>query len=204
MGHFVAQALWLSVAVVATGVFHMVVVKVGWWRGLAVPLDGGRSLGGVRIFGDNKTWRGVVVMTLGCALFGALQGLLGGGWAQASGVACLDFARIGARAGSGAVAFAAGYALVCGVCGLGYVLGELPNSFLKRRIGITPGKTSRGVIGTFFLLLDQSDSVIAALLLVWLIFPLDGRVAIAGVIVLSAVHLGLNGAMYLGKLKKNL
>jgi CDP-2,3-bis-(O-geranylgeranyl)-sn-glycerol synthase len=29
----------------------------GRFEALAVPMDGGRSLGGVRILGDHKTWR---------------------------------------------------------------------------------------------------------------------------------------------------
>jgi CDP-2,3-bis-(O-geranylgeranyl)-sn-glycerol synthase len=27
---------------------------------LAIPIDGGRTLGGKRIFGDHKTWRGLL------------------------------------------------------------------------------------------------------------------------------------------------
>ena len=63
----------------------------------------------------------------------------------------------------GAIRAATGYAVVNAVLGLGYVLGELPNSFAKRRVKIQPGKTIGGVLGALFFVLDQADSVIAAI-----------------------------------------
>jgi hypothetical protein len=46
-----------------------------------------------------------------------------------------------------------------GALGLGYCIAELPNSFVKRRLGIPPAHTS----SRFQYLIDQSDSVIGCL-----------------------------------------
>ncbi|MBI4508299.1 MAG: CDP-archaeol synthase [Deltaproteobacteria bacterium] len=202
MGLAIGQAFWLTLAVTLTGVLHMVVVKMDLLSVFAVPLDGGRRAFGERIFGDNKTWRGVVVMVCGSALLGAVQGLLGGPWARSAGVEPIDFARLGG--GTGAAAMALGYLQVNAVLGLGYVLGELPNSFLKRRVGIAPGNTAQSSVGNVFFLIDQADSVLAALGLVMLFFPYPWRTFALGIICLTGLHLVLNAVLYLGKLRRNL
>jgi hypothetical protein len=202
----VGQSFWLAVAVAVTGILHMVVVKKRWLAALATPIDGGRTLGGLPIFGDNKTWRGVFVMIFGSALLGAVQGLVGGAWAERSGAACMDFAAVGlhAHAPRGPLAFAAGYALVNAVNGLGYALGELPNSFAKRRLAITPGKMGAGIVGALFFLLDQADSVLAALGLGALVFGYGWKIFLVGSICLTLLHLVLNASLYAGKVRKNL
>jgi CDP-archaeol synthase len=194
----IGQAFWLSVAVALTGILHMVVVKKRWFAALATPIDGGRNL-----FGENKTWRGVFVMILGSALLGAVQGLLGGAWAERAGAACMDFAGV-TPLPRGPVAFAAGYALVNAVHGLGYALGELPNSFAKRRLAITPGKMGAGLLGACFFLLDQADSVLAALGLGALVFGYGWRIFLVGSVCLTLLHLAINASLYFAKVRKNL
>jgi len=41
--------------------------------------------------------------------------------------------------------------------GAGAMLGELPNSFVKRQLGITPGQTGRGLARGLFYVWDQVD-----------------------------------------------
>lgn len=60
------------------------------------------------------------------------------------------------------------------------MLGELPNSFLKRQLGIAPGKVSRGVIAVFFYVLDQIDLLVAF----WLVLAL--------LVHIQLVHMGLS------------
>jgi hypothetical protein len=202
MSSLIGPVFWLALAVALTGVLHMVVVMVDLWPALKRPLDGGKSLGGKRIFGDNKTWRGVVFMVVGSAGLGFVQGAFGGVWAASSGVELIDFGAIGG--GDGWLAYAVGYAEVNAVFGLGYALGELPNSFLKRRIDITPGKTGSGLLGGFFFLLDQADSVLAALALGTVVFGIGWDAVLVGTVCLTGLHLFINGALYLTKVRKNL
>jgi len=59
------QLLWLAVPVVVSGLVHLAVMKLDLFPGLRVlPIDGGATFRGRRVFGDNKTWRGAVVTIL--------------------------------------------------------------------------------------------------------------------------------------------
>jgi hypothetical protein len=72
------------------------------------------------------------------------------------------------------------------------VLGELPNSFVKRRLGIRPGGRTRSAAGVGMSLWDQVDFVpvlVIFLAPIWLM-PLDTfLVALA---IVAAVHLVIN------------
>lgn len=195
LGMLLAQTFWLATPAILAGVLHMVVVKRKLLEQLAVPIDGGRTLGGKRIFGDNKTWRGGVVMVALGAWLGALQGHFFGDIASARGWSVLGDVAL-------ARGYATQYALAHAVFGIGYVLGELPNSFLKRRIDIGPGKKGRGVIGACFFVLDQADSVVAAFALGALFFPFGARFVILASVVLSAVHLVINLILAVTRVKR--
>ncbi|HET6900790.1 MAG TPA: CDP-archaeol synthase [Vicinamibacteria bacterium] len=49
-------------------VCHGLCIKTGFLRGLARPLDAGARWRGRRVFGDNKTYRGIVVVAIGTGL----------------------------------------------------------------------------------------------------------------------------------------
>lgn len=206
MGLLIGQVFWLSLAVALTGILHMVVVKADLLPALKVPLDGGRTLGGEPIFGPNKTWRGVFFMIACSAFLGAVQGGLGGAWAAGAGVEVVDFCALGRRLGApdGMLAFAFGYAGVNAVLGLGYALGELPNSFIKRRLRIDSGRMGSGPIGALFFVIDQADSVIFALWLGALAFGYGWQVVVTGTVCLTLLHLAINGSLYVSGVKKNL
>ena len=205
LGSVAAQMAWLALPVIFSGVFHMFVVKQRWLPRLARPIDRGACFRGRRIFGDNKTWRGVVVMIGAGAIAGAVQGFFGGS-------ALSDVSALGAvwlvDTGPPGDAVPLGYALQYGAAhalfGLGYALGELPNSFLKRQIDIAPGKAGAGLLGAFFLLLDQADSVAACLLVGWMVFPLSGALVLMSIASMTVLHLLLNAALHRGGVRKNL
>jgi len=91
---------------------------------LAVPLDFGASLGGKRIFGDHKTWRGLIVgVAAGTVTFLAQRALYDAEVARP--LAMLDYGALPAFLGSW--------------LGLGALLGDAVKSFFKRRVGISPG-----------------------------------------------------------------
>lgn len=85
-------------------------------------------------FGANKTLRGFLVMPLLSAL---------GGWCMAP---------------SGE------WVLTGALAGLAYVLAELPNSFIKRRMGVPPGEVPRR-FRLLFVAVDQLDSGLGIALL---------------------------------------
>jgi hypothetical protein len=202
-GRLVAQVLWLVAPVTLTCVAHMFVVKKELFRRLDAPLDGGRSWMGKPIFGRNKTWRGVLVVVLGAAAAGGVQGALFGAWAGGQGLACVDYgcaARwVEAR---GPLGLACGYALVNATLGAAYVLGELPNSFLKRRLSIDPGARPRGSSRVLFFLLDQSDSVVAGLAVCALAFSFPWRDYVPAAVVLALLHAAITASLHLARVKR--
>src|SRR4030095_11983927 len=130
---------------------HGLCIRLGWLRSLARPIAAGRTLRGRQLFGANKTYRGVVAVALGTAAGVGFQVAL-----HRSGVArgweLLDY-------GSAAVV---GLGLAMGAAAM---LAELPNSLLKRQLGIAPGAAAGGVWGGVFYLLDQVDMLAG----VWLV-----------------------------------
>lgn len=129
---------------------------------------------------------------------GALQGAVGGAWAERVGWACVDFSRLGGGS------LLLGYAWLNTVLGLGYVLGELPNSFAKRRLGIAPGLQGRGPLGLLFFIFDQLDSVLAGLVLAAVACSVPWSAVLVGVPFLSLVHLTVTAALHRARLKENL
>src|SRR5438094_8332250 len=96
----------------------------------AVPLDGGLTFRGRRVFGDNKMVRGFLVMAPATGMsFALLAALLSSSPAGLTGLWPLS-------PGS--------YALLGLWAGIGFMAGELPNSFIKRQLGIAPGAAAQG------------------------------------------------------------
>jgi hypothetical protein len=118
-------------------------------RRFAQPLDGGLTLRGRRLFGENKTGRGFVVMVPASAAGFALLAVLAG-----------EPAALGLWPLS-----VPGYALAGAIAGFGFMAGELPNSFVKRQLDIAPGSAPRGQLASACqFAVDRLDSGIGMLL----------------------------------------
>jgi hypothetical protein len=146
-----ARSLWLVAPVLVAGLGHVVVLKIGRWpKRLARPIDGGRTWRGRPLLGANKTWRGPLLMASLSSLGMGLQSKAVSRSASLAELNTIDFERVNP--------WVAG-----AVYGLGYSLGELPNSFLKRQLGIPPGEQVRHGRRLQYLV-DQADSVVGCLL----------------------------------------
>jgi hypothetical protein len=153
------QGVWLSLPVILGGLSHVLAIKKNILPGLGrMRLDGGLQLRGRDLFGANKTVRGAMVMVLATmAWTAALDGVqtVAG---LSEDLRYLPHAEVGS--------------LWLGwVLGAAYILGELPNSFIKRQLDIGPGQPAPGGLRQVFWLLDQVDSVIAVLLALTLLRP---------------------------------
>jgi len=127
----------------------------------ATPVDFGLTWRNCRVFGDNKTFRGFVVMLPAGAVTFLLGGLLvqqldpaGPVRSAVWDLTSMQWATLGLLAS------------------LGFLLGELPNSFLKRRLGIAPGGAPDGkwLRRTFFVV-DQLDSGFGMMITMSLLVP---------------------------------
>lgn len=152
-----ACALFLIGAFVLAGLAHSAWLRTAVSQRLAIPLDGGTRIRGRRVFGDNKTVRGFAVMipaaSLAFVVLAALMrritpGLAAGLWPLTLG----EMAALGAWAA------------------LGFMLGELPNSFVKRQLDIAPGAAPRAPAAQVVsFLIDRYDSILGMLAVVTLV-----------------------------------
>jgi CDP-2,3-bis-(O-geranylgeranyl)-sn-glycerol synthase len=165
----IAQTLWLGSALS---------------QGFAIPLDAGRTFRGKRILGENKTARGFVVMVpAAAAAFALLHRLLTttdpaevlGIWPLSS----TSYLGLGALAG------------------LGFMLGEIPNSFLKRQLDIPPGEAPRGSLARAGCWLgDRLDSILGMLLAMSLAVPTPFMMWVFVLLIGPGVHWLFGGALY--------
>ena len=65
------SGLLVFVAVLGAPILHAPVLALDLFKALKRPLDCGATIGGRRIFGDNKTWRGAIFMVGGSGAGGA-------------------------------------------------------------------------------------------------------------------------------------
>ena len=181
--------------VILAGIANMIFCKSSLLDSVNQPIDAGRLLGdGRRLFGANKTWKGF----WGMVVWGLLAQLV---WsfflARQPDLEKLHliYAHYPNKL---ATNFPLGILL-----GLAYVFFELPNSYLKRRLDISPGKTAKDAWKYPFILLDQIDSLIGILLVLHLYISLDWAQVIGLLLVGTLTHLGVNRLLYLAKLRQN-
>jgi hypothetical protein len=143
-----ACAAFLFAAFALAGIVQAAWLSSPRLRSLHWPIDGHRTFRGRRIFGDNKTARGFVVMP------------------AASGLAFLLLSLVSNVHATGLWPFSPlEYGALGSVAGLGFMAGELPNSFVKRQLDIQPGEPGGGSLRrAIFLVVDRLDSVAGVLL----------------------------------------
>lgn len=113
-------------------------------RNWTTPLDFGRSFRGKRIFGDNKTWRGLLVAMVVSTLTLALLQLI-----TRHSAALLNLTR--------ELNYVHLPTLLLGpALGAGALLGDAIESFCKRQAGVAPGQS--------WFPFDQVDFIFGALL----------------------------------------
>jgi len=171
----IAVALW---AMLPAYVPNNAAVLAGGGR----PIDGGRFLGGTRLLGDGKTWRGGIVGILaGVAVALILNAVV----VSARGLLGVELPRFSLMAAVGLPT--------------GAILGDIAASFLKRRTGRERGAPFPGV--------DQLDFVIGALVVTAIVAPawfgavFTPMVILVVLLVTPLLHIGTNGLAYWAGLK---
>ncbi len=151
-------ALFLVAAMALAGVGQAIWLGTAISRRFAWPLDGNATLRGRRLFGENKTARGLIVMV---PATGASFALMGGLFAASNGgplavwpVTMSEYFWLGLWAG------------------IGFMLGELPNSFLKRQLAVPPGRAAAGRVSRWtFAFVDRIDSAVGMMIALALVVP---------------------------------
>lgn len=136
-----SQALAAFVFFLPAGIANMSPVfanRVPLLNKWKTPLDFGKYYKGKRVFGDNKTWRGLIVGSIVAGLFSLLLNSLASGFVEVP------------------IEFHIGRFLFGIWIGLGALLGDAVESFFKRQRGVPSGHS--------WFPWDQIDYVLGAIL----------------------------------------
>lgn len=181
--------------VIIGGILNMIFTKSPLYKKLKTPIDGNLHLrDGKRLFGDNKTWIGFFSMIVFCSLAQLAEGKV----LDMTGMSdrnefylCNENTPL--------------YNIVSGILlGFMYVLFELPNSFIKRRLDIPAGKTIKGGRGIFFFLFDQIDSLTGVMLILFIVSEISVAEYLLYVLLGGFTHISVNAVLYACKIRKNL
>lgn len=179
-----ACALFLTAAFIVAGLAHSAWLRMPASRHLLVPLDGGARLRGKRVFGENKTVRGFVVMVpAAAAAFAALHAIV----ARLSPSIAGELWRLDTS----------GYAILGAIAGLGFMLGELPNSFVKRQLDVAPGMAPPGRVGTTVtFVVDRVDSIVGMLIAISLVVSTPWTLWLYVLAIGPGIHLAFSVLLY--------
>ena len=137
-------ALWFLLPAGFANAVPIFVAAIPFLKKYNAPIDGGRKLGGHDILGPHKTWRGIIAGVIIATLTLWLQQYIAAiaGWSHLV---------------TGPVDYAALPVLILGpLFAIGALGGDAIESFFKRRIGVTSGKS--------WIPFDQLDYIIGAVI----------------------------------------
>ena len=156
------QSIFIIASFLVSGIFQVLWYNSSLSQQFLHPLDFGVHWRGKRLFGKNKTLRGLLVIIPATGIsFGAFANLvfiLPETWNPTPWeFSTLEYIGIGCCAGAG------------------FMLGELPNSFIKRQLDIAPGELPTHSLGLKILisLTDRIDSILGALLVLEFLLPIS-------------------------------
>lgn len=118
----------------------VIACKLPWLKNWSAPLDFGKTYRGKRVFGANKTWRGLLS---GMAMGALTASLLYAGFESIRDIS--DSLWVHASLGA--------------LMGFGALAGDAIESFIKRQRGVEPGRS--------WFPFDQIDYIIGGLLVVY-------------------------------------
>ena len=181
--------------VIIAGIINMIFTKTSVYRKYRYPIDGVKKLkDGKRLFGDNKTWIGFFSMIIFTSLAQIIWGSI-----------CSFNWFIGRNYLYNAIENTVLNNLFIGALfGLAYVLCELPNSYIKRRIDIAPGKTVTGVKGVICYLFDQIDSIIGVTLILCIWCKITLFQFLLYIFLGGITHIIVNLILYGLRIRKNI
>ena len=183
--------------VILAGVFNMLLLKIPFLKSHCRPIDGGKNwTDRKRIFGDSKSVLGFWLMTLLGGFMELFWGFLLQGLGQNTrSLLYLYFENTPA------------FNFLIGMLfGFLYMLFELPNSFIKRRLSVSAseqGDRRRGLKLIFFIL-DQIDSMLGIMLCLGILVHLTPVQTLLAIFLGGFTHVLVNCLLILFRVRKYL
>lgn len=147
----ILDALWFILSAYFANSIPVNISKIEELEFLGQPIDGKHTFMGKRIFGDGKTWRGLITGTFGGTFVGFLQQTF-------HEEATLFFQELLSRPQLVLPYITVEHAFMLS---LGALVGDMVASFVKRQRGLERGAPAP--------LLDQLDFVLGAVIFSWLL-----------------------------------
>lgn len=166
--------LLLFLPLVIGNVAHMIIVKKNYIKALSIPISS-------KLFGTNKTYRGFLVLPVLSGFIAYLNAIIFDSLQIANRYAF--FIRIG--------------------LGFAYMLFELPNSYLKRKLGIPQG-TSSNKYKILQLCIDKIDSLVGVFAFYYFTISVTFDTIIALFIAAFLIHISLSYLLVVLKIKKSI
>ena len=175
----------MLLAILPSGLFLVACIRLRWFEWLNRPIDAGLHLFGEPLFGANKNWRGLVIYTFGG---GASVWLLHQLANQSDWVAPVF------RNDPWPLGFTWGFS---------YAIGELVNSFIKRRFKVAAGTEAKSSVGKiiqrFF---DNVDGILATGFILVLVYHVEAPYLICSFVLGYLAHASVELLMKRFRLKK--
>jgi hypothetical protein len=174
MDNIQTHILLFFLPLIIGNVLHMVIVKKDLFSLLAIPIS-------PKLFGNNKTVRGFVVLPLLTGFVAWVNGLV-----------------------FGPLTYGHPYDFFVGAgLGMAYMIAELPNSYMKRRMGIQTGETVYKY-KTIQVIIDKTDSLFGVLLFYYFAIPVSFRSIVLIFLTAIVIHFSLSYLLVVLKVKKSL
>lgn len=179
MFNYFIECFLYILPVLLSGILFIFFLKKDYFKFLNKPIDFNKN-----VFGKNKTFRGIILMPIFCFFFTLILGFFLNNQNEI---------------------YLTGNLYKSFFLGLFYSLGELPNSFIKRKLGIPPGeKSKKETERRFFWVLDNIDSIIFCLICLVFIYQIN-PVYLIGILFLgSIIHFMTDFLMFKIKIKQSL
>lgn len=172
MDNMYTHIMLFFIPLICGNICHMIIVKNNWFNILNIPIS-------IPLFGLNKTFRGIVVLPI------------------ITGVIALNNSIF-----FGPFETTVWYDFFVGLgLGIAYILSELPNSFLKRKLGIASGQQSKrySLVQT---IIDKSDSLIGVLGFYYFVITISFNAILLLFFASMIIHISLSQFLVLIKIKK--
>tara|TARA_B110000902_G_scaffold50306_1_gene57700 strand:+ start:408 stop:932 length:525 start_codon:yes stop_codon:yes gene_type:complete len=166
--------LLLFLPLVIGNVLHMIIVKKNYLKALSIPISS-------TLFGANKTYRGFLVLPV-------LSGF----------IACLNAITFDSLQASNRYALFIGTGL-----GIAYMLFELPNSYLKRKLGIPQGASYKKY-KILQLCIDKIDSLVGVFAFYYFATSVTFETIIGLFLAAFLIHISLSYLLVVLKIKKSI
>lgn len=160
------------IPMIVANVLHMVIVKKNWFPALAIPIA-------PMALGENKTYRGFIVLPFISGLVGLLGSLLFGAFSYSH----MEDMSIGIG------------------LGFAYMLFELPNSYIKRKLGIATGESVEKY-RFLQILIDKCDSLIGLCLFYYWVVSISWSTLAQLFLIGLTLHIGLSYLLVVLNVKK--